>query len=252
WTEVTCNPIVGCSKISAGCKNCYAMGMARRLQGMKKLAKYAGVIKNDGRVNWTGKINFDASALNKIAKLKKPSVIFMCSMADMFHPDVKWAWLDQIYDVMEANPQHIFQVLTKRAFEMQLYLIGRMNGKHPRPKHIWHGVSVESTAHFERINWVRNAKTHIAFVSFEPLLESVADVNLTDICWAIVGGESGHGARMMHQEWVDEIYRACQKSGTAFFFKQWGAFNAEGIKVGKKQAGRIWRGKTWDEMPNCN
>ena len=123
-----------------------------------------------------------------------------------------------------------------------------MNGK-PRPKHIWHGVSVENQQTLGRIEHVRDAKTYNAFVSFEPLIGSVAGVDLSGIDWAIVGGESGHGARPMNPEWVAEIHRACQKSGTAFFFKQWGAFGADGIKRSKKANGRKWQGKTWDEMP---
>ncbi len=235
WTDATWNPVTGCTKVGAGCDNCYAGVIAERFRGTAAFPNGFDVMLRPHK-------------LDAPLKWKKPRRIFVNSMSDLFHKDVPEDYIDKVYDVMEQADWHTYQVLTKRSSMMQLYLIGRMNGK-PRPKHIWHGVSVENQQTLGRIEHVRDAKTYNAFVSFEPLLGSVAGVDLSRINWAIVGGESGHGARPMNPEWVAEIHRACQKSGTAFFFKQWGAFGADGIKRSKKANGRKWQGKTWDEMP---
>ena len=249
WADTTWNPIVGCSKASAGCKNCYAMEMASRLEAMGA-AQYQGLTtKKYGKINWTGKVRLVESALNKPLHWRKPRRIFVNSMGDLFHPDVPWEWVDKVFEVMKQCPQHQFQFLTKHPDLMNDYM-----GKGEIPSNLWLGTSIESADHAEdRLERLCLINHPNLFVSFEPLIGSVGRLPNTYmkwIRWAIVGGESGNGARPMNSEWVQEIYDSCQESGTAFFFKQWGAYGEDSIKRSKKSNGRKWHGQTWDQMPS--
>ncbi|MEO7310647.1 MAG: phage Gp37/Gp68 family protein [Chitinophagaceae bacterium] len=226
WTEMTWNPTTGCNKISAGCKYCYAEVMTRRLQAMG-IEKY-----KDGF-----ELRMHADALEIPYSWKKPKVVFVNSMSDMFHADVPLFFIQQVFAVMNNTPQHTYQVLTKRAerlFELHHHLTWTSN--------IWMGVSVEDERVTERIDYLRETNAHIKFLSCEPLIGPLPNLNLENIDWAIVGGESGRKARPMQESWVWDIKQQCENQGTAFFFKQWGGTN-------KKKAGRLLGGNTYSAMP---
>ena len=237
WTDATWNPVAGCTVLTAGCTNCYAMRMAARLEAMGT-AKYAGLTrKSGGRYVWTGKVALDRAALDVPLSWRKPRLIFVNSMSDLFQEAVPEDFIVQVWQTMAATPQHTYQILTKRP--------DRMAGITPRLpllRNVWLGASVENSAVLERIVQLRAARAAVKFISFEPLIGSVAGADISGIDWAIVGGESGPRARPMLSDWVDEIYDACSAAGTAFFFKQWGGRN-------KKAAGRTFRGTTFNEMP---
>ena len=240
WTDVTWNPVVGCTVATAGCTNCYARRMAARLEAMG-VEKYRGLTrKSGGRYVWTGRIVQDERALAAPLTWRKPRTVFVNSMSDLFHADVDDAFIQKVWDVMERTPQHTYQILTKRPGRMA-DVLSRASFK--LLPNAWIGTSVEDAAVLWRIDELRRAPAAIRFISFEPLIGSVAGANLRDIDWAIVGGESGPRAREMPATWVEEIEAMCRRSGTAFFFKQWGGRN-------KKAAGRLLRGRTLDEMPN--
>jgi protein gp37 len=239
WTDSTWNPVAGCTILTAGCTNCYAMRMAARLEAMGQ-DKYAGTTrKSGGRAKWTGLITLDHKALSVPQKWLKPRRVFVNSMSDLFHVDVPADFIRQVWSTMEATPRHTYQILTKRPERMAEVLT---RGEFPVLPNVWLGTSVEDGKVVERLDDLRNVPAAVRFVSFEPLIGSVAGADLTDIHWAIVGGESGPNARDMDPVWVDEIEAACRRAGTAFFFKQWGGRN-------KKAAGRELRGRTYDEMP---
>lgn len=227
WTEMTWNPTTGCSKISAGCKNCYAEVMSRRLEAMG-VEKY-----KDGF-----KLRVHEDALDIPYTWKKPKVVFVNSMSDLFHPDVPVSFIKKVFAVMNDNPQHTFQVLTKRAerlFELHHLFNWTDN--------IWMGVSVEDERVIDRIDFLRETNAKTKFLSCEPLIGSLQNMDLTNINWVIVGGESGRKARPMKEWWVWDIKMQCQEQEVLFFFKQWGGAN-------KKKAGRELAGSTYDEMPN--
>ena len=234
WTERTWNPVTGCTKVSAGCKNCYAETMARRLHAMGTAGYERGfeVACHDGRL--------DAPRLRKI-----PTIWFVNSMSDLFHPKVPFAFIDGVMNTIRETPQHTYQVLTKRPEAMARYFLTR-----PVPENAWLGVSVENKRHgVPRIDILRDIAARIRFLSVEPLLEDVGKLDLRDIHWAIVGGESGKKARPMQEKWVTNIERQCRAAKVKFFFKQWGAFGADGIRRSKHANGREYRKRTWDEMP---
>ena len=227
WTENTWNPITGCTQISEGCENCYALRMATRLQKM-------GTVKYENGFN----VTLHEDCLNEPYTWKKPARIFVNSMSDLFHADVPLSYIQKIFDVMNSNTQHIFQVLTKRA--------NRLVDIAPFVKwtdNIWLGVTVENDKHKDRIDVLRNVPANVKFISFEPLLSDIGNVDLDGINWVIIGGESGFGARPMIEEWVINIKYQCEQQGVLFYFKQWGGTN-------KKKAGRTLLGQTWDDMPN--
>lgn len=239
WTESTWNPVVGCTVISPGCTNCYAMRMAGRLEAMGS-DKYAETTrKTAGRSVWTGKVKFDETALGAPAGWRKPRRIFVNSMSDLFHEAVAWENIRRVWEVMERANWHTYQILTKRPGRMREVFASK---KLPKLPHVWLGTSVESAEYLARLDDLRNVPAAVRFVSFEPLLGSVAEADLTNIDWAIVGGESGPRARPMSLEWVKEIRESCRRDRVAFFFKQWGGTN-------KKRSGRILDGKTWDAYP---
>ena len=237
WTDATWNPVAGCTVLTAGCTNCYAMRMAARLQAMG-VPKYAGLTRKSGeRYVWTGAVSLDEAALNSPKRWRKPRLIFVNSMSDLFQEAVPFEFIRRVWATMAATPQHTYQVLTKRPDRM-----AELTGDLPLLANVWLGTSVENSAVLDRLDSLRATPAAVRFVSFEPLIGSVAGADLTDIHWAIVGGESGPRSRPMSEDWVDEIYDACEDAGAAFFFKQWGGRN-------KKAAGRAYRGQTWDGLP---
>lgn len=240
WTDVTWNPVAGCLVITPGCTNCYAMRMAARLEAMG-VAKYKGLTRKSGkRYVWTGKVRLDEASLEAPLKWRKPRKVFVNSMSDLFHPDVPADFVAKVWSVMERTPQHTYQILTKRPERMREVI---SSSGLPALEHVWLGTSVEDAAVLSRLDDLRATPAIVRFVSFEPLIGSVAGANLDNIHWAIIGGESGPRARPMNEEWVDEIRRNCLATGTAFFFKQWGGKN-------KKAAGRTYLNRTWDELPS--
>ncbi|MFT3785159.1 MAG: phage Gp37/Gp68 family protein [Tepidisphaeraceae bacterium] len=226
WTESTWNPVTGCTKISPGCKNCYAKRMAERLQLMGQ-ANYANGFR----------LTLQPHALDLPLRWKKPQRIFVNSMSDLFHADVPLAFILDVFDVMNRASWHQFQVLTKRAERL-----AELSPLLPWTPNIWMGVSVENAAYATRIDSLRTTGAFVKFLSIEPLIGSVGELNLTGVDWVIVGGESGPGAREMQRGWVTDIRRQCRDAKVAFFFKQWGGVN-------KKRTGRTLDGRTYDEMP---
>jgi len=242
WTDVTWNPVAGCAILTSGCTNCYAMRMAARLEAMG-VEKYAGLIrKSGGRAKWTGKIRLDYASLALPATWKKPRRVFVNSMSDLFHPGVPPSFIGEVWRVMEATPQHTYQILTKRPDRMAEVLSAPPFKVLPN---VWLGTSVEDNRVLYRLDDLRITPAAIRFVSFEPLIGSVAGGNLAGIHWAIVGGESGPNARPMDPTWIDEIFELCDEVGAAFFFKQWGGKN-------KKAAGRSYRDQFWDDLPSLS
>jgi protein gp37 len=228
WTESTWNPITGCTKISAGCKNCYAEVMTRRLQAMGQ-EKY-----QDGF-----NLAMHPETLNEPYSWKKPRVIFVNSMSDLFHKDIPVQYIIDVFRVMKDNPHHVFQILTKRA-DLLLYYDKEelLEWTH----NIWMGVTVEDNTVTKRIDLLRQTGAKIKFLSCEPLLTGLPELNLKDIDWVIVGGESGRTPRHIKEEWVINIKEQCQKANVAFYFKQWGGTN-------KKKNGKSLQGKQYTEMP---
>jgi len=237
WTDATWNPVAGCTVLTAGCTNCYAMRMAARLEAMG-VEKYNGLTrKSGGRAKWTGKIYLDRKSLSIPATWSKPRRVFVNSMSDLFHSDVPPDFIADVWKVMAETPRHTYQILTKRPDRM-VEIVPAL----PKLPNVWLGTSVEDGRVLHRIDELRQVPAAIRFISFEPLIGSIAGASLKDIHWAIVGGESGPKARPMDPTWVDEIERMCRAAGTAFFFKQWGGRN-------KKATGRLLNGRTYDEMP---
>lgn len=233
WTDKTWNPITGCTKTSAGCQNCYAEVMARRLQAMKQ-KKYCNGFK----------VTLHEESLLEPTLWKKPHNIFVCSMSDIFHENVPFEFIDKIMEVITNTPRHSYQVLTKRAERMSEYfLLNKV------PSNVWLGVTVESLKVKNRVDYLRNIDASIKFLSCEPLLENLEELNLSNIDWVIVGGESGSKARPMEKEWVLSIKEQTEKQGSAFFFKQWGTWGADGVKRNKKANGKLINGKVYQQMP---
>jgi len=246
WTDATWNPVAGCSIMSAGCTNCYAMEMARRLQAIG-VEKYAGLTRRSGnRTVWNGIVREDWAALDVPTRWKKPKKIFVNSMSDLFHEGVSDAFILAVWNVMRATPRHHYQILTKRPDRMQNFVRTKVSST---LANVWLGTSIENKAVAWRGDNLRGVPASIRFISFEPLIGSVGAIDLTGIHWAIVGGESGHSARPIREEWIDEIYELCTRYGTAFFFKQWGAWGADNKRRPKKANGRLYRGEFWDQMP---
>jgi len=226
WTESTWNPVTGCSKVSLGCRHCYAERMAKRLQAM-------------GQSNYRNgfQVATHEHALDLPLSWKKPQTIFVNSMSDLFHESVPLEFILRIFDVMARANWHCYQILTKRVERL-----GQLDPVLPWQPHIWMGVSVENQDYVHRVDCLRRTHAHVKFISFEPLLGPVNNIDWSGIDWAIVGGESGPGARAMSEEWVLDIRNACRQNGIPFFFKQWGGLN-------KKKNGRILQGNVYREMP---
>ncbi|MER0852258.1 DUF5131 family protein, partial [Pseudomonas aeruginosa] len=212
-----------------------------------RVEKYAGLTRKSGkRTVWNGVIREDEKSLAIPYSWKKPRKIFVNSMSDLFHDDVSDEFILKVWNVMRETPRHSYQILTKRPERMKNILQSKIKDILPN---VWIGTSVENADVLDRIDSLRDIPASIRFISFEPLINSVAGVNLKNIDWAIVGGESGRSARPIKEEWIDEIYEQCLISETAFFFKQWGAWGKDNKKRSKKDNGREYRGRTWDEMP---
>lgn len=239
WTDVTWNPVAGCTIASSGCSNCYAMRMAARLQAMGH-PKYRGTTRKSGdRYVWTGRVNTDKSSLFAPLEWRKPKRIFVNSMSDLFHTDVADAFIQRVWEVMAKCPQHHFQVLTKRPDRMaELFATKRIQVQ----SNVWVGTSVESDQVSSRVQHLTAIRGATLFVSFEPLIGKIQEIDLRGVHWAIVGGESGPRARPMEEDWVETLYEICRRDDVAFFFKQWGGRN-------KKTAGRQLHGRTYDEYP---
>jgi protein gp37 len=236
WTEKTWNPVTGCTKISPGCKHCYAEVMAHRLQAM-----------GAGGYDQGFRLAVHPGRVDQPLKIKKPTVFFVNSMSDLFHEDVPDAFIDQVLATIHATPQHTYQILTKRADRLPGFFENR-----ECPPNVWLGVSVEDRKYgLPRIASLRAVNAAIRFLSVEPLLEDLGEMDLHDIHWVIVGGESGHHARPMLPEWVENIQEQAEAHGCAFFFKQWGGWGADGVKRHKKANGRLFRGRTWDAYPGA-
>ena len=280
WTEETWNPLIGCDKVSAGCKNCYAIKTAWiRMHNPKMADRYAGTVakSENGQLNWTGRINMVPHVSNKPLLKKKPSMYFVNSMSDMFHDSVSFEFIDSVFDTIDAARWHKFQILTKRPHRMVEFFEWKAAGhgfkfpEWPLPN-VWIGVSVEDQkAADERIQFLNLIPAAVKFLSCEPLLGPVdfekaigdslkyhAGGLKNCISWVIVGGESGNHARPMHPDWVRSIRDQCKEAGVPFFFKQWGEFvmiekefepDSYFSKVGKAKAGRLLDGKLHDEFP---
>lgn len=233
WTERTWNPVTGCTKLSVGCAHCYAEVMARRLCAMGN-AKYANGFKST--------IHYDV--LEEPLTWKKPSTIFVCSMSDLFHKDVPFEFIDEVFKVIEDTPHHNYQILTKRAERMAEYFYARNV-----PRNAWIGVTIECKETKARIDCIRNLNASVKFLSCEPLLEDLGDLCLQGINWIIVGGESGAQARPMKEEWVLNIKRQADANSIPFFFKQWGAWSKDGVKGNKKINGKLLQGEIVQNMP---
>ena len=226
WTEATWNPTTGCDKISPGCKHCYAEVMARRLKAM-------------GQDNYRNgfELTLHPAMLERPLRWRRPQLVFVNSMSDLFHEDVPLVFLQTVFGVMRRASWHTFQVLTKRAERLE-----ELASLLDWPENVWMGVSVEREDYSFRIQHLRRTPARVRFLSLEPLLGSLPRLDLRRIDWVIVGGESGPGARPIEEDWVLDILRQCQAARVPFFFKQWGGRN-------KKRAGRQLDGRTWDEMP---
>lgn len=248
WTDATWNPVAGCTVVAAGCTNCYAMELARRLEAMG-MQKYTGLTRKSGKkVVWNGVVREDRSSLQVPLKWKKPRKIFVNSMSDLFHDAVSDEFILEVWRVMEQTPRHNYQILTKRPERMAKLVSGVIGKTLPN---VWLGTSVEDGHVLDRIDYLREVPAIIRFISFEPLIGPVGHVDLSDIHWAIVGGESGKNARPIKEEWIDQIYAQCKLYKSVFFFKQWGAWGADNKRRSKKANGREFKGKTWDGMPDA-
>lgn len=234
WTEETWNPVTGCNKVSAGCENCYAEIMARRLKAMRAPGYDNGF-----------ELTLMPERLQQPLRKKKPTRFFVNSMSDLFHEGVPNSFLDDVFAVMEQTPQHTYQILTKRAYRLPEYF-----GSKQLPTNVWLGVTVEDReSGLPRIEHLRLVNAAVRFLSVEPLLQDLGEMNLSGIHWVIVGGESGPNARPMKQEWALSIKEQCDRFGSAFFFKQWGTWGIDKVKRNKKANGRLLLGQTWTNYP---
>lgn len=234
WTEHTWNPVTGCTKVSPGCKHCYAEVFAKRLKAMGTRGYESGF-----------KLSIHPERLNDPLKRKKSTMYFVNSMSDLFHEDVPFEFIDRAFAVIERTPNHRYQILTKRPDVMERYFSTKT-----APHNAWLGTSVENRKHgLPRIAALRNIPAKVRFLSIEPLLEDLGEFDLSGMDWVIVGGESGSKARPMRAEWARSIQRQCEVAGVPFFFKQWGSYGDDGIRRAKSSNGRHLDGRTWDELP---
>lgn len=233
WTDKTWNPITGCTKYSAGCAHCYAETMSRRLHAMG-VAKYQREFE----------LTLHEDNLQESFSWRKAHNIFVCSMSDLFHEKVPFEFIDKVMATIRQTPQHRYQILTKRAERMAEYFETRSV-----PENVWVGVTVEAESSKQRIDCLRQIPASVHFLSCEPLLESLGQIDLKGIEWVIVGGESGPQARPMKEEWVLDIMQQCERQGAAFFFKQWGTWGRDGVKRNKHANGKLLNGRVRQEMP---
>jgi protein gp37 len=238
WTEQTWNPVTGCVKVSPGCKHCYAETLSKRLQAMGAVGYQHGF----------STVSLLPERIHQPLKRKKPTVYFVNSMSDLFQDDVPFSFVDMVMDTISQTPRHTYQILTKRAERMQSYFKSKSV-----PDNAWLGVSVEDQEYGKpRIDVLRTINAKTKFLSIEPLLEDLGTVNLTNIQWVIVGGESGPKARPMEETWVLSVRDQCIQQNVDFFFKQWGSFGKDGTRRSKKENGRTLDGRLWDMMPELS
>ena len=230
WTDATWNPVTGCTKVGPGCENCYAERFAERWRGIPNHPYEQGF-----------DLKLWPSRLKQPLAWKKPRMIFVNSMSDLFHKDIDFGYIDHVFETMEFANWHVFQILTKRSSLMRKYVTARY-GNNSVPPHIWLGVSVENQTHTGRIQHLKEINSPARFISFEPLLGKINDICLDGIAWAIVGGESGPRARAMKPEWARQIRDICERDHVAFFFKQWGGARP-------KSGGRLLDGEEWNGFP---
>ena len=233
WTGKTLNPTSGCTKVSPGCRFCYAEVMARRLQAIGAPGYERGF-----------ELTLHPKRLELPLRRRRPTVYFVNSMSDLFHKDIPDSYIDRMFDVIRATPRHTYQVLTKRAGRLPKYFADRTC-----PDNCWLGVSVEDRRRLARIEPLRQVAAKVRFLSVEPLLEDLGEVDLTGIHWVIVGGESGNQARPMKQEWAERVMRQCKAAGVAFFFKQVGSVGFDGVRRSKRANGRKLMGRLWEQYP---
>lgn len=236
WTEVTWNPVRGCSRISPGCERCYAERLAHRFSGPGQPYEALTRTSRTGP-RWTGRLRLVDDAIDAPLRWRRPRVVFVNSMSDLFHPDVPTSFIERVFETMERARWHTFQILTKRADRLAELALAL-----PWPANVWMGVSVESERYLDRVERLRSVPATVRFLSLEPLLGPLPTLDLAQIDWVIVGGESGPRARPMAAEWVREIRRKCDEAAVALFFKQWGGTN-------KRLPGRELDGRTHDAMP---
>lgn len=234
WTNKSWNPVTGCSKVSEGCRHCYAEVMVRRLKAMGQ-TKYSNGFQ----------VTTHEECLKEPLSWSKPQMIFVCSMGDLFHEQVSDSFIDKVMETIEKTPQHRYQLLTKRAERMATYF-----SNHSIPHNAWIGVTVECKSSIKRIDFIRNINATVRFLSCEPLVEDLGNMDLTGINWIIVGGESGMQARPMKEEWALNVKRQAENMNIPFFFKQWGTWGADGIKRNKHVNGKLLEGKIIQELPN--
>ena len=233
WTDSTWNPSIGCNKVTAGCKFCYAEVMAKRLKAMGQPDYKDGF-----------KFKIIPDRLSIALEIKKPTKFFVNSMSDLFHEKMPFEFIDKVFNVIQETPHHKYQILTKRELILSKYFENKI-----APKNVWLGVTVENKESKKRIDELRKIDAEIRFLSLEPLLEDLGEIDLTNIHWVIVGGESGVKARPMNPKWVENILEQCKEQNVSFFFKQWGTWGADGIRRNKKSNGRLFLGKEWNEYP---
>lgn len=233
WTEKTWNPITGCTKVSDGCKNCYAENLANRLKAMGT-KKYVNGFQ----------VNMHENALLEPLQWRKPTTVFVCSMSDLFHEKIPYSFIDKIMQTIKLTPQHRYQVLTKRAERMSDYFLTRKV-----PQNVWTGVTVENAKAKKRIEILKSFDSPLRFLSCEPLLGDLGALDLQGIDWVIVGGESGVKARKIEKVWIQSIMKQCEEQNVSFFFKQWGTWGEDGKKRNKKENGKTIDGKIYQEIP---
>jgi protein gp37 len=234
WTEQTWNPVTGCTKLSAGCKHCYAETLAKRLKAMGASGYERGFA-----------LTLHPDRIGQPLHRRKPTMYFVNSMSDLFHQAVPFGFIDKVLETIRATPRHCYQILTKRPEVMAAFFKDR-----PVPTNAWLGASVENRRHgVPRIEVLRGIDAQIRFLSVEPLLEDLGVLDLKGISWVIVGGESGPRARPMKPKWARSVQLQCMDAGVPFFFKQWGSFGSDGVRRAKGNNGRVLDGRTWDEMP---
>lgn len=233
WTQASWNPTIGCDKVSSGCKNCYAQAMAKRLQAI-------------GNPDYKDGFAFKMlpQRLDEPKRNKKPTLYFVNSMSDLFHQKMDFGFLERIMQVITDTPHHQYQILTKRPHTMKEYF-----SKREIPPNVWLGTTVESSNVKPRIDLIRDLSTSVKWLSCEPLISDLGEIDLRGIDWVIVGGESGANARAMKEEWVLNIKRQCEAQNVAFFFKQWGAWGSDGVKRSKKENGALLGGKIYQAYP---
>lgn len=233
WTQASWNPTIGCDKVSSGCKNCYAEAMAKRLQAI-------------GNPDYKDGFAFKMlpQRLNEPKRNKKPTLYFVNSMSDLFHEKMDFGFLDSIMQVIAETPHHQYQILTKRPQRMREYFL-----KNAIPANVWVGATVESSDVKSRIDLIRDLDASVKWLSCEPLIGDLGEIDLRGIDWVIAGGESGFNARPMQEKWVLSIKRQCEAQNVAFFFKQWGAWGSDGIKRSKKENGALLQGKIYQNYP---